>query len=133
MRDDTYIQPNKYKPILSQSRWHSVDNMLSNKPQSKLVAISEVPSEVDRSGHFRNVFRTELNESTSHAMYRYYADPPGASTQRCDVPERPARSTDKNKVTFSNTVTVAVVSVSDFNFIDIMPPALLLCEWWSSG
>ncbi|XP_031770736.2 WD repeat-containing and planar cell polarity effector protein fritz isoform X2 [Galleria mellonella] len=133
LRDDTIISNgyNKYKPLLTQNmRWHSVDNMLSNpKLPSKhtLAAISEVPTAMNRDiprnpedriapGHYRNLYQTELKTDVPSTTYRYHSNNnyyPSTSTQirQDSMPQRIInRPAEKNKVKFSNTVTIAVVS-----------------------
>ncbi|XP_059046269.1 WD repeat-containing and planar cell polarity effector protein fritz isoform X2 [Achroia grisella] len=134
LRDDTIISNgyNKYKPVLTQNmRWHSVDNMLSKQPSKQmLAAISEVPTrtnldvpkkeEKTASGQFRNMYQTELRDEAPSTTYRYYSNNNYYSNTNLSTQMRPdctpQRSTnrpiEKNKVKFSNTVTIAVVSDS---------------------
>ncbi|KAM3964286.1 WD repeat-containing and planar cell polarity effector protein fritz [Aphomia sociella] len=131
LRDDTFASNghDKFKLMAQNVRWNSVDNMLSNHKQvptkHTLAAISEVPSrspmelprvQEDRlaSGHFRNLYQTELREEPP-STYRYHNNHyfPSTSMQlRHDTapPRTTSRSTEKNKVKFSNTVTIAVMS-----------------------
>ncbi|KAL0880755.1 hypothetical protein ABMA27_001962 [Loxostege sticticalis] len=134
--DDSYLKINqeKIKPILSQSvRWHSVDNMLNTRHNSMhtLASISEVVSKPtstvvdiiprtqdDRmTSHFRSVYQTELREEAPSPMYRYHSNNnfhPSAINDRShkydNAVDKPNRTTEKNKVKFSDTVTIAVVS-----------------------
>lgn len=136
--DDSYLKINqeKIKPILSQSvRWHSVDNMLNTRHNSMhtLASISEVVSKPtstvvdiiprtqdDRmTSHFRSVYQTELREEAPSPMYRYHSNNnfhPSSINDRShkydSAADKPNRTTEKNKVKFSDTVTIAVVSVS---------------------
>ncbi|XP_028174973.1 WD repeat-containing and planar cell polarity effector protein fritz isoform X1 [Ostrinia furnacalis] len=129
--DDTYLKVNqeKIKPILTHSvRWHSVDNMLNTRQNSlhTLASISEVVTKPASSivdiiprvqddrmtSHFRSVYQTELREEAP--MYRYHnnfhASALNNRTHKFDADRTGNRSTEKNKVKFSDTVTIAVVS-----------------------
>ncbi|KAJ8730867.1 hypothetical protein PYW08_002280 [Mythimna loreyi] len=138
VRDDSYRD--YPKPIRnSQSvRWHSMD-VLSNysAPKHKLLTISEAPvkpthtvvdimprphDERMASTHFKHLYQTELREEAPNTLYRYQNNNnyhPSTSlkdrTYRMDsdLPEKQGnRSGERNKVKFSDTVTIAVVSES---------------------
>ncbi|XP_013187324.1 WD repeat-containing and planar cell polarity effector protein fritz isoform X2 [Amyelois transitella] len=112
-----------YKTVLT----NNMKSMNINKPgSSKLMVINEVPSNTtvdiprvheDRlnSGHFMNMFKTELREEFPN-RYRYQiTDSSNSSLNalgRSDngMERNGHKSVEKNKVKFSNTVTVAVVS-----------------------
>ncbi|XP_049868559.1 WD repeat-containing and planar cell polarity effector protein fritz isoform X4 [Pectinophora gossypiella] len=128
VRDDTHVNGyNDLKPILSQSmKCHSVDNVLSSYKQNSkhtLLPISETKSHLmphdDRMtpAHFRHLLQTELREDVPNTLYRYQSTNnffPSTSVSRQyrhdgDIPERTSRAGEKNKVKFSDTVTIAVM------------------------
>lgn len=128
------------KPILSNqnARWHSVDNVLQyykHGSKNSLMPISEGPPKLSHSiidvvphghderikaTHFRHLFQKELREDVPNTLYRYQNNSYHQSTSLndrlrldSDLPERSTnRSGEKNKVKFSDTVTIAVVPVS---------------------
>lgn len=127
------------KPIRNSQgvRWHSMD-MLSNFKPSKhsLITINECPVKPARtvvdiiprqygdrlpSSHFKHLYQTELQEgifNRSNTLYRYQNNNNYSlkdRTYRIDndsTEPQTSRPVEKNKVKFSDTVTVAIVSVS---------------------
>ena len=114
-------------------------DVLSNysAPKHKLLTINEAPvkpthtvvdviprphDERMAASHFKHLYQTELREEAPNTLYRYQNNNnyhPSTSlkdrTYRMDsdVPEKQGnRSGERNKVKFSDTVTIAVVSVS---------------------
>lgn len=136
VKDDTHIlkEYNNIKPILSNqnSKWHSVDNMLLNykspsvmnggpsKPRS-ILDIMPRAHEERLSTHFRHLFQTELREDLPNTLYRYQNNtnyPTSTLNDRMsrhdsDMDRPVVRSGERNKVKFSDTVTIAVVPVSE--------------------
>ncbi|CAH0581223.1 unnamed protein product [Chrysodeixis includens] len=138
-RNDCY-ERDYPKPIRNTQnvRWHSMD-MLSNynPPKHKLLTISEAPvksthnlvdiiprQHEDRlnSNHYKHLYQTELREETPNMLYRYQNNNnyhPNTSIKdrgyRNDnetLEKQGNRSGEKNKVKFSDTVTIAVVPES---------------------
>lgn len=138
VKDDTHVlkEYNSIKPILSNqnSKWHSVDNMLLNYNGSNVLAMNGGPSkprsildimprthEKLSTAHFRHLFQSELREELPNTLYRYQnsnnysASGLNDRVLRHDLEmDRPVvRSGERNKVKFSDTVTIAVVPVSE--------------------
>ncbi|XP_004925601.2 WD repeat-containing and planar cell polarity effector protein fritz isoform X2 [Bombyx mori] len=138
IQDDTYLKTpsaDRLKPILSQSsKWHSVEGLATHRPPTKhsLAAISEgtvmpsrsvidiVPRPYDERiamSHFKHLYQTELKEEAPNTLYRYqnnnyqpslnYALEDRAYSNNV---QRTVNRTEKNKVKFSDTVTIAVMS-----------------------
>lgn len=95
----------------------------SDKPTHTVVDIIPRPhDERMASTHFKHLYQTELREEEPNTMYRYqnnnYYHPSTSLKDRTyrmdnDIPEKQgSRSGERNKVKFSDTVTIAVVSVS---------------------
>lgn len=94
------------------------------KPTHTVVDIIPRPHD-DRlsSSHFKHLYQTELREEAPNTLYRYQNNNYHPSTSLKDRTYRIEndntlqgnRSGEKNKVKFSDTVTIAVVSVS-YNF-----------------
>ncbi|KOB65928.1 WD repeat-containing and planar cell polarity effector protein fritz, partial [Operophtera brumata] len=116
VRNTHTMSNDSLKPILStqNAKWH--ENGLPYK-STKSVQISEPSKTVidiipraHEASHFKHVFQTELREDAPNTLYRYQSYPA--------VKERTYRSeggtdrhrTERNKVKFSDTVTIAVVS-----------------------
>nr|XP_021183634.2 WD repeat-containing and planar cell polarity effector protein fritz homolog [Helicoverpa armigera] len=140
VRDDTYTRIENYdreysKPIRSQGvRWHSMDVLSNyNGQKQKLLTINEAPARpthtvVDiiprphdglASTHFKHLYQTQLREEAPNTLYRYHNNNnyhPSTSlktTYRIDsdaYEKQGSRSGERNKVKFSDTVTIAVVS-----------------------
>lgn len=72
--------------------------------------------------HFRHLFQTELREDVPN-MYRYHGNyRPGSTGERAvkfdnGTYEKSNRPGEKNKVKFSDTVTIAVVAAVSIFFI----------------
>lgn len=107
-------------------------------PKHKLLTISEAPVKPthtvvdiiprpndERMGpqHFKHLYQTELREEAPNTLYRYQNNNNNyhlntslkdrAYRMDNDVPEKQGnRSGERNKVKFSDTVTIAVVPVS---------------------
>lgn len=132
---------NNIKPILSNhnSKWHSVDNMLLNykgpnvlamnggpsRPRSILDIMPRTHEERLSTTHFRHLFQTELREELPNTLYRYQNNNNYAtsglndrlSRHDSEIDRPVVRSGERNKVKFSDTVTIAVVPVSGVFFI----------------
>lgn len=128
---------NNIKPILSNqnSKWHSVDNMLLNykgpnilsmnggpsKPRSILDIMPRTHEERLSTAHYRHLYQTELREELPNTLYRYQNSNNYTTsglndrlTRHDAEMDRPVvRSGERNKVKFSDTVTIAVVPVSE--------------------
>ncbi|CAB3223679.1 unnamed protein product [Arctia plantaginis] len=134
------------KPIRNSqgARWHSMD-MLSNYKQTKhsLITINESPVKPARtvvdviprpygdrlpSSHFKHFYQTELQEEAvdrSNTLYRYQNNnnySVNDRTYRIDnnsTETQTSRPVEKNKVKFSDTVTVAVVSSESSSSVSV--------------
>lgn len=139
VKDDAHLLKdyNNIKPILSNqnSKWHSVDNVLLNYKGPNVLPINGGPSkprsildikprkhdERLSTAHFRHLFQTELREELPNTLYRYQNNnnyPTSGLNDRLSrhdsEMERPVvRPGERNKVKFSDTVTVAVVPVCE--------------------
>ncbi|XP_063621776.1 uncharacterized protein LOC134793990 isoform X2 [Cydia splendana] len=60
--------------------------------------------------HFRHLYQTELREESPNTMYRYNGYRPGSSERTIKVDGYERQKPEKNKVKFSDTVTIAVVA-----------------------
>ncbi|XP_047984927.1 WD repeat-containing and planar cell polarity effector protein fritz [Leguminivora glycinivorella] len=60
--------------------------------------------------HFRHLYQTELREDAPNTMYRYNGYRPGSSERTLKVEGYERQKPEKNKVKFSDTVTIAVVA-----------------------
>lgn len=114
------------KPILStqSAKWH--ENGLPYKAPIKIVQINEPNKTVidlipraHEASHFKHVFQTELREDATNTLYRYQNYPTGKDRAYRNEysTERQVSRMEKNKVKFSDTVTIAVVKVSGFMFL----------------
>lgn len=142
VRDDTYTrtQYDDYtKPIRNSQnvRWHSMDVLSNyNGAKHKLLTINEAPVKPthtvldilprqhdDRlsTTHYKHLYQTELREETPNTLYRYQNNnnyhPSTSLKERSyridnDSEKQGNRTGERNKVKFSDTVTIAVVSVS---------------------
>lgn len=145
---DTYLKSayvERLKPILTHNpKWHSVDALSNYKmtSNSMLSSISEVPArfqnpKIDTARphddrlpqpNYKHLFHTELKEDTPHTLYRYQNNGYHPSTSLHfkgyrndnDIIEKRGNRTERNKVKFSDTVTIAVVSVRKKIFISII-------------
>ncbi|KPJ12037.1 WD repeat-containing and planar cell polarity effector protein fritz [Papilio machaon] len=127
LRDDTCIDRKMYeehfKPIknLQTVKWQSVDNMLMNyrKPLSnsntdvqRSHLFDVIPRvQDDKVSHFKHVYQTDLREAIP-TTYRYQSNITTNTNGRLYRHDSTwsGKSLEKNKVKFSDTVTVAVVS-----------------------
>lgn len=140
VRDDTYTrtQYDDYtKPIRNSQnvRWHSMDVLSNyNGAKHKLLTINEAPVKPthtvldilprqhdDRlsTTHYKHLYQTELREETPNTLYRYQNNnnyhPSTSLKERSyridnDSEKQGNRTGERNKVKFSDTVTIAVVS-----------------------
>ncbi|XP_041988271.1 WD repeat-containing and planar cell polarity effector protein fritz homolog [Aricia agestis] len=111
IRDDTFIHQisqSHFTPLQSQNlRWNSVDNVLSSRQRPKPATPGNFDTLRDnRISNFRHVYQAELKEVPSREL-----SSPNVNFNGRYRPDswtvRPER--EKNKVKFSETVTVAVV------------------------
>lgn len=114
------------KPILStqSAKWH--ENGLPYKAPTKCIPINEANMTVidiipraHEASHYKHVFQTELREDSPNTLYRYQNHPPvkGRNYRNEASSDRQGNRIEKNKVKFSDTVTISVVSVSRFLFV----------------
>ncbi|XP_013180111.1 PREDICTED: WD repeat-containing and planar cell polarity effector protein fritz isoform X1 [Papilio xuthus] len=127
LRDDTCIDRKMYeehfKPIrnLQTVKWQSVDNMLMNYRKPLSNANTDVPRshlfdviprvQDDKVSHFKHVYQTDLREAIP-TTYRYQSNINTNANGRLYRHDSTwsGKPLEKNKVKFSDTVTVAVVS-----------------------
>lgn len=116
VRNTQTMSHDSLKPILSiqSAKWH--ENGLPYKAATKSVQISEPSKTVldiipraHEASHFKHVFQTELREDAPNTLYRYQSYPTVKETYRNESGSDRHR-TERNKVKFSDTVTIAVVS-----------------------
>lgn len=92
---------------------------ISEGPTKLSHSILDVPlDERMKATHFRHLLQKEMKD-VPNTLYRYQNTSYHPSTSLndrlrvdSDLPERTNRAGEKNKVKFSDTVTIAVVSVS---------------------
>ncbi|KAL4715506.1 hypothetical protein ACJJTC_009132 [Scirpophaga incertulas] len=124
--EDAYVRitaPDKIKPILSQNIKRNVDNVSSRVGSiSTLSVINEVPtpnntvvnitSNHQELNQFRNIYRTELIDESANVIRLEDDHKLHSNHRNKDSIDRSNRTLEKNKVKFSDTVTITVVSGS---------------------
>lgn len=101
------------KPILTQNvKWHENGLPYKMKSDQNKTVIDIMPRSHDNlnSAQYKHVFQTELSEDLPNTLYRYQNNYPKDRGYGYDGSDR--QRTEKNKVKFSDTVTINVVSVS---------------------
>ncbi|KAH9635579.1 hypothetical protein HF086_003193 [Spodoptera exigua] len=130
---DDYTKPVRNSQNM---RWHSMDVLSNyNGTKHKLLTINEAPVKPthtvldilprphdDRlsTNHYKHLYQTELREEAPNTLYRYqnnnnYHHPSTSLKERSyridnDMEKQGNRTGERNKVKFSDTVTIAVVS-----------------------
>ncbi|CAG4971772.1 unnamed protein product [Parnassius apollo] len=132
LRDDTYINRKQYeteqfKPIknIQTVKWQSVDNVLQNYRQSLNPSVSDCKTrsvfdviprlhgDKVNTTHFKHVYQTNVRGNEPNSAYRYHNSintNTNGRIYRNDSTWTGGKPVEKNKVKFSDTVTVAVVS-----------------------
>ncbi|XP_072938588.1 WD repeat-containing and planar cell polarity effector protein fritz homolog [Epargyreus clarus] len=135
IKDDNFISAKDYEhfkplPTAQNMRWSSMDNVLLNmkkptkqsdaftKPHSELDVVPRQQDERLVVSHFKHLYQTELREETPDASYRFHSNNNlYLSTSNFNGRYRHennfwtgSRPPEKNKVKFSDTVTIAVMS-----------------------
>ncbi|XP_013142446.1 PREDICTED: WD repeat-containing and planar cell polarity effector protein fritz [Papilio polytes] len=122
LRDDTCLDRKMYeeqfKPIKNQTvKWQSVDTLMnyrkpiSNSDIQRSHIFDAIPRVQDDKIHFKHVYQTDLREAIP-TTYRYQSNISTNANGRLYRHDSTwsGKPLEKNKVKFSDTVTVAVVS-----------------------